>query len=90
LIVSCPIPEDGEENNTKHPAEEPNPNSVQDAGTNVPPRVLVKDTFPVGVASECEESEIVTLQIAFDPACRGEGVQLTFTTMPRRLVVVVE
>ena len=52
----------------------------------------MKDTFPVGVASERDESATVARQTAFDPACSGEGVQSTFTTMPRRLVelVVVE
>ena len=29
------------------------------------------------------------MQTALDPACRGEGVQFTFTTMPRRLVELV-
>jgi len=69
---------------------EPNPTRVQDAGVNDPPRVLVKDTFPAGVAPEWDESATIAVQSAFDPACRGEGVQFTFTTIPRRAVELVD
>jgi len=88
--VICPELEEDGEKFTKHPAEEPKPNNVQDEGRKEPPDWLVKETFPEGVASECELSATLTVQNADDPSCSVEGEQFRLTTMLRRVVELVE
>ena len=83
-MASCPAPEGGEENNTKQPAEEPNPTTVQDAGVKEPPSLLEKETFPEGVEPERLVSATVAVHRADAPCSTVEGVQFTFTTIPRR------
>ncbi len=86
----CPELEEDGEKLTKHPAEEPNPNNVQDEGRKEPPDWLVKKTLPVGVASECELSATFTMQNADEPSCSVEGLQFRLTTMLRRVVELVD
>ena len=70
---------------TEQLAEAPVPARVQLGALNVPARLLVKPTVPVGVmAVPGEVSVTVAVQVAAWPTITGLGVQLTPVVVARR------